>query len=57
METFTTATETCEFTYVTEEMVTVTVAGYQMVLPKRVLMAMVAVGQAMMLDQMQKGSS
>jgi hypothetical protein len=58
METYyTTSTLNAEITYVFDEMVTVTVAGVQMTLPRRVLVAMIAVGQGLMLDQMQKDSS
>jgi len=56
MDTFTTSTSNCEVTYVYEEMVTVTVGGFQMTMPKRVLTTMLAIGQGLMLDQMQKGS-
>ena len=56
MDTFTTSTSDCEVTYVYDETVTVSVGGFQMTMPKRVLTAMLAIGQGMMLDQMQKGS-
>ena len=55
METFTTSTSNADVTYTYEEMVTLTVNGQQVVMPKHMLTALVAVGQGMMLDQFQKG--
>lgn len=40
--------------YTYEEMVTLTVNGHQIVMPKRVVMALAAMGQEMMLAQQNK---
>lgn len=54
MDCYTTSTAACNVTYTYEEMVTLTVNGHQIVMPKRVVMALAAMGQEMMLDQLQK---
>lgn len=58
MESYTTSTASNgDFIYAYEEMVTLTVNGQQVVMPKRMLTALVAVGQGMMLDQIEKNLS